>query len=448
MSDDLSNVNENDDLSLSSEDDLSVGNESQDTNAASGFKLQADGQYGLKYIPEIEQTGIYSFLLDGSSYESSNSNAKRRSAKGSLAISSSASSKNDIYGIVEPTPLQERASDVTTLGKERSESTTSQNKSINTRGNGDFSLEQLYERKRIERMEHGEEEYVSAKRTELPERPFWDNVLKPFASIGTNIRLGFVAAVTFIPCFLVTYFFMRTLSADVQTMLHNQQGLSALTAFLRCIWEDKVIFLMFCFLWGVFSTPYSFHIFTETASGADKFEDWPEYSFLGGLGQFLWVALLTIIAGIPGVILFSLLGLPSTVGFTFSAAFLTPIFFLSYMQADALFTLITKNVVQSLKNVYKSWGYFFGITYAFIFGTIALGLFTIWLAVHNYVAPNIGEKPSLLKAVFPALIFSVALSYIPALYARFLGRLAWIIEDDITKRLQEEEEGEDSTIDD
>ena len=95
MSDDLSNVNENDDLSLSSEDDLSVGNESQDTNAASGFKLQADGQYGLKYIPEIEQTGIYSFLLDGSSYESSNSNAKRRSAKGSLAISSSASSKNE-----------------------------------------------------------------------------------------------------------------------------------------------------------------------------------------------------------------------------------------------------------------------------------------------------------------------------------------------------------------
>ena len=67
---------------------------------------------------------------------------------------------------------------------------------------------------------------------------------------------------------------------------------------------------------------------------------------------------------------------------------------------------------------------------------------------YNYVAPNIGEKPILLKAVFPALIFSVALSYIPALYARFLGRLAWIIEDDITKRLQEEEEGEDSTIDD
>ncbi len=442
MKNDPSNINE--------DDVLDVVEEGQNVGVASEYKLRAEGPLGLRFVPETNQTGAYSLRSDNAPFERPDERPPRGSANDAPSVAPPDASRNDIYGIEEPTPLPNYAPEnVRRNERLRSDEDKKQiEKSRKISQNDEtVSLDDLYGRKRVERMENGDGERVAAKRRELPERPFWDDLLKPFASFGTTFRLGLVSAFAFIPCLLVTHFFTRSLADKAQTLLENQQQLYAITTFLSCVWSDRVIVFLYL-LWGVFSTPYAFHIFTETANGADEFVEWPEYSFLGGLGQFLWVGVLIAIAGIPGAILFKFLHLSSAVGFAFSATLLTPIFFLSSMQTDALFTFLTKDVARSLKKAAKSWLCFYGVTYAFFFGSIALAVFDIWLAVNNYVKPNVGEKPHLQNVAFVALIFSIALSYIPALYARILGRLAWIIEDDARKQaeVEEDENGETSIV--
>ena len=418
------------------------------------YKLQQSGPLGLMFVPESSQTGAYS-LKSPDDYEPE---ADISTQLGSTSDAPTVvPTSTDVYALAEE-PKSDVITDPSELKKRRealdsppqkprrsgSKKHFSRRKDNNYDENEECSLEEIYERKRREREISGDG-FIRGKRALLPSNPFWDGILHPFLSFNTLFRLGLVSAAAFIPLLAATIFFTRTLAAEAQIMLQNNQELGALTAFTSCLWRDKIIFLLFCFSWGIFSTPYSFHIFTETASGADEFNDWPEYSFLGGLGQFLWICCLITIGGLPGVALFSIFHLQPVVGFALSATALVPIFFLSCMQTDSLFTLITRDVFKSLNRTRKSWGIFFGIAYSFLFGTLALSLFAIWFDLHNYVAPNVGEKPGLGKVFITAAFLSSLLSFVPALYLRFLGRLAWVIEDDIRKNAKDEVE--DSDID-
>lgn len=452
-------LEQDDDLKLVEDDGLSLVEDEAPNDQADNarkevkYQLQADGANGLRFVSESAPTGGYS-LSSGNSFSNIDSVQQGSANDAPTVAPPSNSSQDDVYALAEPEPTPIQTPDVKPT-KNRNQSkknnVASQNAGKSTKktrvdydeNDDSVSLDDLYARRTGN--ENGSDDIVLEKRTVLPERPFWDNLLTPFCSFHTLLRLGLIAAAAFIPLLLATAFFTRTLSGEVQQMLLDHRELGALSAFAHCIWHDKLIFLMFCFIWGVFSTPYIFHIFTETASGADEFNEWPEYSFLGGLGQFLWILCLIAIAGFPGSVMFKLLHLNPTVGFAFSSTCLTPIFYLSCMQADALFALITKDVALSLKRVAKSWACFFGVSFAFLFGTMGYVLIMIWLAVHNHVSLNPGEKPSLPgvgKAMFVALLLSVALSVIPAVYLRILGRLAWIIEDDVRKRSAEEDDDE------
>ena len=143
---------------------------------------------------------------------------------------------------------------------------------------------------------------------------------------------------------------------------------------------------------------------------------------------------LTFLGGTPGAFLFGVLGLHPLVGFALSGTVLTPFFFLGCMQKDALFYLATKETVQSLKRVGKSWLTFYFIAFAFLFGTVGLSLAAIGAVV--------SAKGSASRAAFAAAIVSLIFSFVPALYLRFLGRLAWIIEDDVRRRAEEEADAE------
>ena len=391
-----------DDSPLENEDDgLSIVDESS-SESEPKYQLQPEAQFGLKFVPEVSQTGSYSLRLDSHEPEESNVNLQHGSANDAPTVNQTGDA--DIYAIAE-SPSENPA-------VQPSVPPTPKTKSRSRTAGDSLSLEELYERKRLEREEHTDEKPKRAKRAELPERPFWDNLLTPFTSYNTLFRLGLVSAAAFLPLLAATLFFTRTLAGDVQQMLANRQEISALAAFFSCIWRDKIVLLMFCFLWGVLSTPYSFHIFTETASGADEFDDWPEYSFLGGLVQFLWGASLILLAGIPGAFVFGLLH---------------------------LYALLTKEIAASFKRVTKSWLYFTAITFCFLFSTIGLTVAAIGFDVHNYVKLEVGETPGLGKAALVALFLSVLLSFIPALYLRVLGRLAWIIEADMRKRSEDQD---------
>ena len=397
-------------------------------------RLQADAQYGLKFVSQTTPEDVFAIRSDDApspvSVPTSNPN------DGPTVAPPASSSEPDVYGLADPIPTPPQATPAVPKVAAPQPKKSRRDFVDEDERDAEYSLEEIYERKRREREENGDDEYVRGERPELPARPFVDRIMKPFCSISFQLRLGIISGLAFIPLFLATWLFSKHFSHLVAEMLTKNEELGALTAFFRCVWADKVIFSLFCFGWGVFSIPHSFHIFTETAAGADDIDEWPEYNFIGGLGQFLWLTALVGIGGTPGAFLFGVLGLNPLVGFAFSGTILTPFFFLGCMQTDTLFGLATKETLASLKRVGKSWLNFYFIAFAFLFGTVGLSLASIGAVV--------SAKGSASRAVFAAAVISLIFSFIPALYLRFLGRLAWIIEDDVRRRAEEEAEADDS----
>ena len=410
-------------------------------------RLQADAQFGLKFVSQTTPEDAFAIRSDDAPPAPVPVPTPNPNDGPTVAPPAPSSepeiygvAEPDVYGLAEPLPTPPQPSPVVPkvdAPKPKKKKAATFNDEPRDR---EYSLEEIYERKRREREENGDDELVRGERPELPARPFVDRIMKPFCSISFQLRLGIISGLAFIPLFLATWLFSRHFSTVVAEMLAKNEELGALTAFFRCVWADKIIFALFCFGWGVFSIPHSFHIFTETAAGADEIDEWPEYNFVGGLGQFLWLTALVGIAGVPGAFLFGVLGLNALVGFTLSATVLTPFFFLGCMQTDTLFGLATKETLSSLKRVGKSWLNFYFIAFAFLFGTVGLSLAAIGAVV--------SAKGSASRAAFAAAVISLIFSFVPALYLRFLGRLAWIIEDDVRRRAEEEAEAADSSYED
>lgn len=402
-------------------------------------RLQADAQFGLKFESKTTPDDVFALRADDAPPaavpSTSNPNDGPTVAP---PKNNDASNEPDVYGLAEPIPTPPSPQPSPSVAPPKNDAPKKKKSRFQSNFDDaektEYSLEEIYERKRREREENGDDEYVRGERIPLPERPFIDRLMTPFCSPSFLLRLGVISGLAFIPLFLATWLFSRHFANVVAEMLTKNEELGALTAFFRCVWGDKVIFSLFCFGWAVFSIPHSFHIFTETASGADEIDEWPEYNFVGGLGQFLWLTALVFIGGTPGAFLFGVLGLNPLVGFAFSGTLLTPFFFLGCMQKDALFYLATKETVQSLKRVGKSWLNFYFIAFAFLFGTVGLSLAAIGTAV--------SAKGSASRAAVAAAVISLIFSFIPALYLRFLGRLAWIIEDDVRRRAEEEADAE------
>ncbi len=396
-------------------------------------RLQADAQFGLKFESKTTPEDVFAIRAN----DAPTASAPTQNPNDGPTVAppkNDASSEPDVYGLAEPIPTPPQPSPSVAPQVDASKPKKTKRAPVAKERESEYSLEEIYERKRREREENGDDEYVRGERVPLPERPFVDRLMKPFCSPSFLLRLAVISGLAFIPLFLATWLFSRHFSTVVAEMLTKNEELGALTAFFRCVWADKIIFALFCFGWGVFSIPHSFHIFTETASGADAIDEWPEYNFVGGLGQFLWLTALVGIAGVPGAFLFGVLGLNPLVGFTLSGTILTPFFFLGCMQTDTLFGLATKETLASLKRVGKSWLNFYFIAFAFLFGTIGLSLAAIGAVV--------SAKGSASRAVFAAAVVSLIFSFVPALYLRFLGRLAWIIEDDVRRRAEEEADAE------
>ncbi|MBQ9873426.1 MAG: hypothetical protein IJM30_03090 [Thermoguttaceae bacterium] len=466
--DDQSNLNEDDGLSIV-DDSQTPSDASSNESKSEEFKLQGDGQYGYRFVPAEQGGGGYEIGSGSASADASALAAQMGSANDAptIAAPKSAEDEPDVYGLSTPESTPESvptSTGYTVMDLQRvvadkideKEGKKSERrykpkkgKKVESKKSGSqydpfadesqVSIDDLYRRKQRD-LALEPETPAASKRAKLPERPFWDNLFAPFFSVQTLLRMCLITGAGFITLFPATHFMTRALSKQVSESLNSaDRHLVALSDFLSCIWGDKIVLLLFCLVWGVFALPLLMHIFRETASGSDKFSEWPEYSFLGGLGQFAWILCLIGLGGLPGAVVFHLLGLNPSAGFALSATCLLPIFYLSCLQADALFVLLTKDVAKSLKYVASSWGCFFAISYAFLFGTIGYVLFMLWFAVHDHVVGDVGEKQSLGKVALVALLLSLGLTWIPAIYLRLLGRLAWIIEDDIRERAQDEE---------
>lgn len=278
-----------------------------------------------------------------------------------------------------------------------------------------LSLDELYERKRRERLELAEKDTgydFESQRRSLPLYPFVSGILTPFFRPAFALRFLIVVAAGLFPFYLATLFFSHMLMDK-----YLEEGYK-LVHFLGGIWNDKNILFLFCFFGGVVSIPYSLYVFDATAEGDDEMQDWPEFNVIGGFGQFLWVALLIIISGTPGYFVGLVTGVP-TAGFLISSLFFTPILFLSCKETDTLFTLITPSITRSLVSVWKGWGLFYCASGILFFVTVAAGVCTLWRIQVFECAGWI--------VLLASVVVSALFSFAPMVYLRLLGRLGWMI---------------------
>lgn len=447
------NIGDENDLTPADDDLKSVSNASQDAaERPKEFLLKQASEVGLEFEPTAS-TETYG-LSDGSKPLSDESAAVQNASPNDAPKIESSVSADDVYGLAtpEPEPIKHAAPKPRPDGVQSDASDQSNEKqrgvlreSFNrTKAAAkaksqeeEVSVETLRRRRERELAKEEERAKQPTERRPLPARPFRDGILKPFASPGCLARLSMVAGAAFIPLFLATLFISGGVSVGIARET-ARVDIGTIQAFFRVIFQHRIIFLLFCFLWGDLSVPLSFQIFSDTASGSDKISEWPEFSFFGGMTDFLWVVVLVILAGAPGAIVFQLLGVDYTIGMTISSTLIAPAFFLSCMQSDSRFALLTKEVCASFKHKPLSWIVFSGISFIFLFGTLALALAALSFAVEV----NDNPEPMYGRVAIISAVLSLCFTFIPALYLRFLGRLAWIIEDDGRKRAKEAEEKE------
>lgn len=413
------------------------------SQAQGGQASEENAKFILKNDP---QTGLH--LDEGDSddcYEiSANQEAPEPPTPPKPEIEEPAPGADDVYALAEPEPRptpdqgiapKEPGGGVTPASSHAKSKKRA--KTVENDEEDDVSVDSLYERRRRALAEE-EEQKLIVERDPLPPLPFWTNIFKPFRSAGFLARAGMIAGTIFVPLLFVAYFFTRIISTDVARAFAENPDASAWMAYWESLWAARYFFLPFCFVWGIFAVPLSVQIFVDTASGADEINDWPEFSVVGAIGQFLWIACLVVLAGIPGAILLLALGADPFLGMVLTAPIFAPIFYLSCMQADELFAIVTKDVALSLKRTFKSWCFFLGISYVLLIGTMTVSE----LLIHSAVSPEGGAQVSFVRVALNAAILALFFSVIPALYLRFLGRLAWIIEDDVRARIKEAEEKE------
>lgn len=321
---------------------------------------------------------------------------------------------------------------------------------------GDVSLELIYGRRQEharssmfdEPDEENEEEHVE--KSPLPKHPFINRIFRPFWSPGFLLRILMMTFAALVPFYPGTYMFSRMVAGDAEVqaaakaepvkvigddvgridriLLENPK----IGIFFGCLYQARIILFLVCFVWGVFAIPYYLHVFSATAAGDDRIDEWPELNMMGGIGQFLWMILIVFLGGVPGYLLFTFFDLP-IVGFIFGAIFLSPIIFLSCMETDTLFTPVSPNIFNSFFLVSRAWRRFYLISVTlYIFAVCAMTLLLweiVWVNEENQV--------SVFAVSFQlALLFSV----LPIIYLRYLGRLAWVVQEKVALARQQKEE--------
>ena len=321
---------------------------------------------------------------------------------------------------------------------------------------GEVSLELIYGR----RQEHERasmfdppeetEEEPHVEKSALPKHPYVKGVFRPFLSPGFLLRILMMTFASLVPFYPGTYLFSRMVAEDenVQAAAEMEPEENAgdglgffdrmlarnpkIDVFFACLYEARIILFLVCFVWGVFAIPYYLHVFSATAAGDDRIDEWPELNMMGGIGQFIWLILLVFFGGIPGYLLFSLFDYP-IFGFILGAIFLSPMIFLSCMETDTLFTPISANIFRSFSVAARAWRRFYIISMILYILAVCIMTLLLW----EIVWMNEENRVSVFAVSFQiALLFSI----LPVIYLRYLGRLAWVIQEQVALARRKKEE--------
>jgi DNA-directed RNA polymerase subunit M/transcription elongation factor TFIIS len=189
---------------------------------------------------------------------------------------------------------------------------------------------------------------------------------------------------------------------------------------------------------GLFFISDTFYtLFSCTMVGNDlpDREDWNEFRLIEFGATFIWLLFLLSISLLPSYLLRVFFGLSGDLMSILllsggSVAIFFPIFFLSCIESNSGFVILSQETCRSLLCCVWGWVRFYFISFLLL--TIFLAISFAIVSIANNTFANTTQE---LIIITTSLITPIW-TFFTILYSRFLGRLSWIIEESIKKRKQ------------
>ena len=198
-------------------------------------------------------------------------------------------------------------------------------------------------------------------------------------------------------------------------------------------WRSYAYIFLFAFVpWIFCAIPFLLQTTEQTSDCDDKISEWPELSPIPMICRFGWFLLLVLTAGLPGYLIFGLIGLRHF-GFLLTLFILFPVFYLSTADTNSFFCLLSQNILRGMKLAPKAWRNWYLLS--FLLEAITLLIFFLT------VGDGIFHLRKLAHAVTIVAVCSVLITFAVFLYFRLLGRLAWTLRDSLRTDAEKTVEG-------
>jgi hypothetical protein len=199
-------------------------------------------------------------------------------------------------------------------------------------------------------------------------------------------------------------------------------------------WPDNLVvrlvnvtsFVTLLATWSMLTPWYCLTVFEESAQGNDEMEEWPTFFLTDAFMQAVWLYLAFVISLMPGAVLGSLL--KPVVGQEvfiltgpLSAFFCFPVILLANVESNSIFQPMTWTLWRSFRKFPLYWIGFYLLSLLLM----VVGHVLVWIFSWHLIALGIVYGPIITTMLF--------------LYARLLGRLAWVIDTRFHEEALEEE---------
>jgi DNA-directed RNA polymerase subunit M/transcription elongation factor TFIIS len=196
-----------------------------------------------------------------------------------------------------------------------------------------------------------------------------------------------------------------------------------------------VVGLMVLLLWGVGMSANFVAVVVDTSRGLDRVEDRSSGTLADWLGDFLYIAVAVFLGAAPGIIAAragGAAGVPDAIRWLFAPASLWvffPLLLLAMMEAGSPLAVLSPAIARSTIRSWHWWAMFYVETLmlpAVSAALLAAGALASVAAIHTANWLGIGDLAVFAAAIALAALAAIVLVFDLFVYARLLGRLAWL----------------------
>ena len=214
--------------------------------------------------------------------------------------------------------------------------------------------------------------------------------------------------------------------------------------------------------WACLQTHFCWNMFQASTDANDDIDEGGEFTLVGSFGLLFWMVCGSMLAATPGHLFASCLPgeiftvtpddglvlhppviIRDYILLRLSHVFFFPFFFLSCMEAGSYFSPVSRGTLRTFARYTGVWIRFYVLASLLIL-SLDIALVGIWyLAVELFIA---GPNSSILVIVSGIVLGFFWINFFSLLFFRLLGRLAWVLEENVRQEVDDEEENQAASV--